>query len=77
MSLSSTTDDKISERSKLKAFADEELKVAQMTKLVLDRRETLWEKEKKCWFPAFSRFFSVFSFVCFGVLRRINSISVI
>ena len=46
--------DKFSNWSKLKAFADYELKVVKMNKFVPDRVE-------KCWFPAFSPFPTMFS----------------
>ena len=48
--------DKILDLSELKAFADNKLKVIQMTKLVLDEVENIVGKRKKSWLPAFSSF---------------------
>ena len=47
--------------TKLKAFADDKLKVAKMTIFLLERAENTWGKRRKCWLPAFSPFPTVFS----------------
>ena len=40
------TNDKTSDQSKLKAFTDDELKVIQMAKFILDKAENIAVKEK-------------------------------
>ena len=44
--LKSVPNDKILHWSKLKAFADDKIKVLKMFIFVVDRLKTLWEKEK-------------------------------
>ena len=46
MGFKSLPNDKILDVTKLKAFADDKIKVAQMTISVFDKVKTLWEKEK-------------------------------
>ena len=45
-SYNSLQDDKILDWFKLKEFADDKLKMVEMVESVLERVETLWEKEK-------------------------------
>ena len=52
--------DKSLDVSKLKAFADEKIKVAKMTISLFDRVENTW-KRRKFWSPPFSPFPTVFS----------------
>ena len=52
----SLPNDKISDSSKLKAFADDKSNITQSLKFVLGRVENIVEKGKKCWLPAFSPF---------------------
>ena len=49
------------DQSKLKAFADDKLKVIQMAKFVLDKMKKHCWKRGKCWLPAFFSFPSMFS----------------
>ena len=53
--------DKVLERTKLKASADDILYVAKKTISVLDRIENIVGKRRKCWLPAFSPFPTMFS----------------
>ena len=61
----SLPNDKILDCSKLKAFADNNLYIAQMMIYVFDRVENIVEKGKKCWLPAFSPFPTMFSIALF------------
>ena len=45
--------DKFLDRSKLKAFADDNFNQVKMMIYSLDREENIVGKEEKCWFPAF------------------------
>ena len=54
-------EDRILDLSKLKAFADNKLKMIQMAKFVPDTIENIVGKRRKCWLPAFSSFPSMFS----------------
>ena len=60
------------EVTKLKALADDKLKVAKMRISLFDRVENTVGKGEKCWLPAFSPFPTVFSkaFFCKFVKSR-------
>ena len=52
---------KISDCSTLKAFVDDKLNIFKMMISIFDRLENTVGKRRKCWFPAFSPFPTVFS----------------
>ena len=54
--LNSLPNDKILDQSRLKAFADDTIKVTQKLKFVLGWVENIVGKRRKCWLPAFSPF---------------------
>ena len=47
--------------TKLKAFADDKITVAQMMVSAFERIENIKGKRRKCWLPAFSPCFTMFS----------------
>ena len=53
--------DKLLDETKLRAFADDNSKVATITISLFDRIEKHSGKRRKCWLPAFSSFPTVFS----------------
>ena len=53
--------------TKLKPFADDKIIVTQKLKFVLGRVENVVGKRRKCWFPAFSPFSTMFSKAFFAV----------
>ena len=59
--LNSLTHDKISDLSKFKAFADNNLNVARMTKLVFDRVENIVGKDENAGYQHFPFFPTMFS----------------
>ena len=52
--INSVPNDKISNWSRLKAFADDKINVTKNLKFALGREESIVGKGKKCWLPAFS-----------------------
>ena len=68
-SFNSLPNDKILDWSKLKAFADDKINVANMMIFVFDRVKTLWEKEKMLVTSIFS-----FSLNVFKKLMIVNSL---
>ena len=56
MWLNSLPNDQISDQSKLKAFADDKLRVIQMTKFVLDKIENIVGKEENAGYQHFLLF---------------------
>ena len=67
----SLPNEKILDWSKLKAFADDKSKVANIMIFVFDSVENIVGKRKKCWLPAFSSFPTMFSKAFF--LRVVKS----
>ena len=61
ISLNTLPNDKISDRFKLKAFADDKIDVTEKLKFVFGRVENIVGKRRKCWLPAFSPFPTMFS----------------
>ena len=59
--LNSLPNDNFLDGSKLKAFAENKLNLAEKLKFVSERVENIVGKEKKCWLPAFSPFPIMFS----------------
>ena len=59
--INSLSNDKILDWSKLKAFADDKLDMAENLKYVLGRVENIVGKGEKGWLPAFSPFPTMFS----------------
>ena len=57
----SLLNDKILDWSKLRAFADNKIKVLKMMIFVFDRVEKNVENRRKCWLLAFSPFSTMFS----------------
>ena len=53
--------DKIFDMTKLKAFADDKLSVAEMAIFLYDKSRKHCGKRRKSWLPAFSSFPTVFS----------------
>ena len=53
--------DKILDKSKLTAFADDKSNVVEMTSSLFDRIENIVGKRRRCWLPEFSPFPAVFS----------------
>ena len=60
-SFNSVPNDKILDATKLKAFADGKINVAQMMISVSVRARKHCGKRRKCWLPAFSPFPTMFS----------------
>ena len=60
--------DKISDMSKLKAYADDKRNATQKLKLILRRVENIVGKSRKYWLSAFSPFPTMFSK---GLSRRV------
>ena len=56
-----SANNKILDRSKLKAVVDEKINVREKLKFVLGSMENIVGKGKKCWLPAFSPFPAMFS----------------
>ena len=54
-------DNKILALTKFKALADDNFNLAQMVQCFSDRVENIVGKSRKCWFPAFSLFTTMFS----------------
>ena len=48
--LNSLPNNKVSDCSKLKAFADDKINVTEKVKFVLEELKTFWER-RKCWLP--------------------------
>ena len=61
MMFNSLPNDKIVDVTKLKAFADDKINVAQMMIYVFDRVENIEQKGEKCWLPALFPFPTMFS----------------
>ena len=61
MTLNSLPNNKILDRPKLTAFADENVNDAKMMISLYDREEKNFGKRRKCWLPAFSPFPTMFS----------------
>ena len=59
--VNSLPNDKILDMTKLKAFTDNKINVAQIMISVFDRVENIVEKRRKCWLTAFSPFTTMFS----------------
>ena len=59
LSLYQTT--KFLHETKLKAFADDKIKVAKIRISLLDKSRKYCGERRKCWLPAFSSFPTVFS----------------
>ena len=59
--LNSLPNNKIFDRTKLKAFADDRKNVAGKMKFVLGMIKNIVGKGEKCWLPAFSPFPTMFS----------------
>ena len=57
----SLTNDKFLDRSKLKAFADDKLNLAEKIEICFGKGRKHCGKRRKCWLPAFSPFPTVFS----------------
>ena len=55
------SDDKILALSKMRAFADDNLNVAQMVQTFSDMVINIVGKKRNCWSPAFSPFSTMFS----------------
>ena len=60
--------DKMFDCFKLKAFTDDKINVTEKTKFCFWKRRKHCKKIRKCWFPAFSSFPTVFSK---GFLNRV------
>ena len=56
-----STNYKILDWSKFKAFADDKINVAEMMIFLSDRVENIVGKRRKCWLPVFSQFPTMFS----------------
>ena len=59
--LNSLANDKIFDRSKLKAFADDKISLTEKLKYVSWERRKHCGKRRKCWLPALSPFPTMFS----------------
>ena len=54
------SNDKLSDLTKLKAFADDKINVSKL-RFFLGKGRKHSEKRRKCWLPAFSAFLTMFS----------------
>ena len=71
-SLNYLPNDKILDSSKLKAFADEKINVAQKFKIIIWRCRKHCGKRRKSWLQAFSPFATMFSIGSFCKLKSQN-----
>ena len=70
--INSLPNNKTIDWSKFKAFADDNLNVAEMAKIVFDKVEKHCGKRCKCWLPAFSPFPTMFSKASFSGLLQVG-----